>query len=101
MHPLLEDNREKIAALCRQYGVKRLDVFGSILRDDFDPATSDVDVVAEFDLAWNGSALRQYFDFKSELESALGRPVDIIERRVRNPYVDSAIQRSRVPFYAP
>lgn len=49
MHPLIEQNREQIARLCRKYGVERLDVFGSIVRDDFDPARSDVDVVARFD----------------------------------------------------
>ena len=42
MHPLIEQNREKIATLCRQYGVKRLEVFGSILLGDFDFERSDV-----------------------------------------------------------
>lgn len=49
MHTLLTHRRDQIAALCRLYGVRRLDVFGSALRDDFDASTSDVDLVVEFD----------------------------------------------------
>jgi len=49
MHPLIENNREAIARLCRLHGVRSLEAFGSILRDDFDPGRSDVDVLVEFE----------------------------------------------------
>jgi uncharacterized protein len=39
---------EEIAAFCRKWGIKRLSFFGSIVRDDFDPERSDVDVLVEF-----------------------------------------------------
>src|SRR3954454_18754906 len=39
---------EEIAAFCRKWGIKRLSFFGSIVRDDFDPQRSDVDVLVEF-----------------------------------------------------
>lgn len=100
MHPLIEQNREKIATLCRQYGVKRLDVFGSIVREDFDLARSDVDVLAEFGSVGDASALTQYFDFKEALEALFGRPVDIISSgSIRNPYVRRAVERGRTPVY--
>jgi len=38
---------EEIAAFCRKWGIKRLSFFGSIVRDDFDPERSDVDVLVE------------------------------------------------------
>ena len=41
-------DREAIVAFCRARGIRRLSLFGSVLRDDFDPARSDVDVLAEF-----------------------------------------------------
>ena len=41
-------DREAIGAFCRARGIRRLSLFGSVLRDDFDPARSDVDVLAEF-----------------------------------------------------
>jgi predicted nucleotidyltransferase len=42
--------RERIAAFCREHGIRRLAIFGSALRDDFRP-DSDVDVLVEFDPA--------------------------------------------------
>ena len=38
-------NREEIAAFCKGHGIGRLSVFGSVLRSDFDPDHSDVDVL--------------------------------------------------------
>jgi len=49
MHPLIENNREAIGRLCRLHGVRSLEAFGSILRDDFDAGRSDVDVLVEFE----------------------------------------------------
>ena len=48
MVDVLQDKREAIAELCARYGVARLDVFGSALRDDFRPGESDVDLLVEF-----------------------------------------------------
>ena len=48
-------------ALRQRYGVRRLEVFGSLLRDDFDHATSDVDLVVEFQLDSAGSPFDRYF----------------------------------------
>ena len=41
-------DREKIAAFCRQHHIRKLSLFGSVLRDDFQ-ADSDVDVLVEFE----------------------------------------------------
>jgi len=41
-------SKEKLGSLCRRYHIRRLALFGSILRDDFHPA-SDVDILVEFD----------------------------------------------------
>ena len=43
----IEIPREQIAAFCRENGIRRLSLFGSILRDDFRP-DSDIDVLVEF-----------------------------------------------------
>jgi predicted nucleotidyltransferase len=44
MHSLIENSRSQIAEVCRRYGVDRLEVFGSLLREDFDDDhESDVD----------------------------------------------------------
>ncbi len=45
---LITSKREQIAALCREYGVAKLEVFGSVMTDEFDPERSDVDFVVRF-----------------------------------------------------
>ena len=51
MHYLLSQKQSEVAALCRSAGVRRLDVFGSAVRDDFDSARSDLDFLVEFEEA--------------------------------------------------
>jgi uncharacterized protein len=43
MVPLLEHHRRQIADLCRKFGVRKFELFGSAAWDDFEPAHSDVD----------------------------------------------------------
>lgn len=101
MNPLIEDRREQIAAICRQHGVRRLDVFGSALRVDFDEACSDVDVVIEFEAQVPGNALRRYFDVKAKLEAVLNRPVDIVMLdAMDDTRLKRIIERTKVPVYA-
>lgn len=102
MHPLIETHREQIATLCRRYDVRRLEAFGSVLRDDFDAtAESDVDVVVEFDPQATGSGLRRYFGFKTDLERLLKRPVDVVElAAMENTRLKRIIEQSKVPVYA-
>jgi len=69
-------DREKIAKFCRARGIRRLRLFGSVLREDFDPSRSDVDVLAEFkpealrDSGWD------YFLYGEQLGELLGQKVD-------------------------
>ena len=39
---------DRIAEFCRKWGIRKLSFFGSVVRDDFDPARSDVDVLVEY-----------------------------------------------------
>lgn len=100
MNPLLEQNRPAIEALCRRYGVARLAVFGSALREDFD-ADSDVDFLVEFiDTKIPGYADR-YLDLAESLEQLLGRKVDLITTRsVVNPIFRKVVFLNKVELYA-
>lgn len=100
MHVAVEQHRDAIEALCRRYGVTKLDVFGSATRDDFDEARSDVDFLVEFSDVPGLGALRQYFGFKEDLEQLLGRPVDLVEGAIENPFVLRSVEESREPVYA-
>ncbi len=67
--------KEKIAAFCRANGIRRLALFGSVLRDDFGP-DSDVDVLVEFEPEARVGLLR-LAGFEIELGELLGRKVDL------------------------
>jgi len=101
MAPEIQSRRPQLDALCRRMGVRRLEVFGSAARDDFNPASSDIDFLVEFDPSIDGSALETYFGLKDELEALFARPVDLVmPGAVRNPYVRAEIDRARQVVYA-
>jgi uncharacterized protein len=102
MHAEIEKHREALTALCRRYGVVRLEVFGSALRGaDFDPAKSDEDFLVVFNKDSAIPALDQFLGFSEALERLLGRPVDLVEASaVKNPYLRATINRSRELIYA-
>ncbi|MGH2616955.1 MAG: nucleotidyltransferase family protein [Thermomicrobiales bacterium] len=89
-----------IAALCRQYGVHRLDLFGSAASDAFDPAASDLDFVATFADTRAPNYAERYLDFADALEALFGRPVDVVtENMIRSPYFRQAVEATRQPVY--
>lgn len=100
MHPLITLHLDTIQALCRAYGVQRLDLFGSATTDRCDEATSDFDFVVTFADTSMPSYLDRYLAFAEALEAALQRPVDLItERSIRSPYFRQAVDDSRQPLY--
>jgi hypothetical protein len=100
MHPLIDNNREAIAGICRVHGVRSLQAFGSILRDDFDPTRSDVDVLVEFE-ASAADSFSNFLDLKEALEVLFQRPVDLVEpRAIRNRRLRYYIDQGKSPIYA-
>lgn len=49
MHPVVQHKIAALRRLCVQHRVERLDIFGSAARDDFDPESSDVDFLVQFE----------------------------------------------------
>ncbi|MBM3942323.1 MAG: DNA polymerase III subunit beta [SAR202 cluster bacterium] len=101
MQPFIAAHQAELAELCRLFYVRRLDVFGSAARQDFDPARSDVDFLVEF--VWDSplKALDQYFGLKEALEALFNRKVDLVEASaVKNPYFQASIDLSRETVYA-
>lgn len=101
MQDFILAKRDEIAALCRRHHVRRLSVFGSATRDDFDPATSDVDVIVEFD----EMPIEQYSDNKAALWDALtakfGRKVDLLTwKSIKNPHLLREVESTQEMLYA-
>ena len=88
MHPAIAQYRSGIAAICQRYGIRRLEVFGSLAQaTEFDPARCDADFLVEF-ASGVQPGLNAIFGAKADLEALLGRRVDLVEPgAVRNPYV--------------
>ena len=99
--PLIREHYGELAALCGECHVRRLWVFGSVLRDDFDPGGSDLDFAMKFrDDAPAGGLRGPYFNLLLGLEDLFGRSVDLVERHVvRNPYFRAELDQTCVPVY--
>ena len=96
----VESRRAELSALCRRFGVRRLDLFGSAARGDFDPARSDLDFLYEFEPQPPGGYARAFFGLKESLELLFDRPVDLVSAAaIRNPYLRESIELTKAPLY--
>lgn len=82
----------KIAELCQQYHIRKLSLFGSVLRDDFRP-DSDIDVLVEFEPGHTPGFA--FIDIQDQLSEMLGRQVDLntpqdLSRYFRNQVIEEA-----------
>lgn len=100
MIALIADNRDALTALCRQYGICRLDVFGSAATGEFDSETSDVDFLVDPGGYERGVAKR-FFRFAEALEDLLDYRVDLVtEDSITNPYFRQSVNQSRELVFA-
>ena len=92
--PLTQDQLEDF---CRRHGIRRLALFGSVLRDDFGPG-SDVDVLVDFERG--DRSFRAMLDAKAELSELLGgREVDLIQRSSLNRWVRARVFAEEAVIY--
>ena len=98
---VLQDKQQAIAELCARYGVARLDVFGSALREDYRPGESDLDLLVEFGPMDGYAKAVAYFDLLDDLRDLLGVEVDLVMAgAVKNRYIARDIERTRQQLYA-
>lgn len=101
MVTLIEQHRAQVLDLCRRYDVRRLDIIGSALRDDFDPDKSDLDFVVEFNNFNVDNAADRYLGLMVDLEDVFSRKIDLVSyRAIRNPFFKQVVDQTRVPLYA-
>lgn len=101
MQPFINEKLPEIVELCRTHHVRRLSIFGSAARDDFDPATSDVDVRVEFEPEAIEGYVHNLHSLHDSLVNMFGRKVDIISsKHIRNPYFRQEIENTQVTLYA-
>ena len=100
MEPKINLPIQEIENFCERNHIKRLSLFGSVVRDDFTPE-SDVDVLVEFE-SGKVPGLK-FFSMGDELSSIIHRKVDFISRsavvRSSNSIRKSAILGSESVIY--
>ena len=87
---------DAIAHFCRRNGIRRLSLFGSILRDDFGPA-SDIDILVEFEPSVR-IGLR-FFSLEAELAELLGRRVELHTPAFLSRYFRDEVLAEAEPLY--
>lgn len=91
---------EAIAAACRRHHVARLHAFGSVLRSDYRPGESDIDLLVEFQPCEAGDLYKAYFGLLHDLRDLLACHVDLVmAEAVRNPFLKQAIEASKKEIY--
>ena len=94
-----ESNIESIKQLCKEYRVKNMSVFGSVLTDTFS-TDSDVDFIVDFEENDPIKYTDLYFQLKDKLEQILKRQIDLIEERgIKNSFFRKEIDESKVVLY--
>jgi len=94
-------HREELGELCRRFHVRRLEIFGSAARGDFDPARSDLDFLVEFQPLQPSAYVDAFFGLKEALEQLFGRPVDLVSAAsIGNPYFRQSVERTKALLYA-
>jgi predicted nucleotidyltransferase len=95
----IEVSQEAIAAFCRRHHIRRLALFGSVVRADFGPQ-SDVDVLVEFEPGHTPGLA--FFAMQDELSDLLGRKVDLNTPGCLSPYFrDEALAEAEVLYESP
>ena len=89
--------KKKIAEFCRKHHIKKLAIFGSVLRPDF-RADSDVDVLVEFEPGQVPGLA--FFSMADELSEILGRKVDLNTPECLSRYFRDKVLREAVVQYA-
>ena len=98
----IEFPQQEIAAFCRRHRIRRLALFGSILRDDFTP-DSDIDILVEFEPGCVPGLLTMA-GLEIELSEMLGRKADLrtpaeISRHFRDEVLNEARESRKGEIY--
>ena len=87
---------DEIAEFCRRHHIRRLSLFGSVLRDDFRPE-SDIDVLVEFDPEHVPGLA--FFSMQDELSTLFGRTVDLNTLGFLSPYFRETVLANASTLY--
>ncbi len=98
---LSDEKLEALSSLCRTFGVRRLDLFGSAATDAYRPGESDVDLLVDFGDLDGRAKAHAYFELLDHLRTLFGTEVDLVMvAAVKNRYIARDIERTKRQLYA-
>jgi predicted nucleotidyltransferase len=100
MNKIIEDKKQAIHKLCKQYEVNYLYLFGSVCTDDFNE-TSDIDILVSFKDTTIEKYTDNYFELHYRLEELFSRNIDLITvNSLANPFFIKSIEETKILLYA-
>ena len=101
MNQLVERKLDDLTRLCEKFRVKRLDLFGSAVSDEFDPETSDLDFLVSLQEMDFGEYADAYFGLLQGLQELFDRHIDLVmDSAIKNPYFRQELEKTRMLLYA-
>lgn len=95
----LKSHLNEISKLCKDYKVRNLYAFGSVLTNNFNNE-SDIDLIVDFEPIELEQYADNYYDLKFSLERILNKPVDLLEEQaIKNPFFKEAVFKTRELIY--
>jgi predicted nucleotidyltransferase len=96
----IDEKLEEIAAAWQRYGIERLFIFGSALRDDFRPGESDIDLLVEFGPLEITKRFHVYLDAREAFRNIFQADVDLVmQGAVKNKVIAGEIYRTKQLVY--
>ena len=100
MIPLITDNSDELAELCRRHHVKRLELFGSAAVGNFNPDTSDIDFLVDYHPFPGPGKADAYFGLLEDLQQLFDRQIDlVVDRAIENPYFRQSLDETKISIY--
>lgn len=101
MNAVIANHQNELSDLCRRFHVARLEVFGSVVTEEFDEEKSDLDFLVTFGEVPQGSRFDSFFGLQRALSGLFDRRVDLVEDGApRNPYFIRRVNETRRLVYA-
>ncbi len=96
----IEKKSTKLFQLCEKYKISKLFLFGSVLKDSFNPKTSDLDFIVEIENIPPIEKGENLMSFWTELELLFSRKVDLLtSKKIKNPYLLKEINKTKSLIY--
>ena len=78
--------------LVKRFGITRLALFGSTVRDEA-REDSDIDIIVSFD---GPATSKKYFGVQFLLEDELGQPIDLVTEKALRPELKPFIEKEAI-----